>query len=326
MVEERIIYFNEELHKYTDQFANVYTSATTKLGEYEDKQDFKQIAIACERIGKNPNHRNYLKYKGKTAKQLLKEWESITNDSLDRGNGEHNYLEETVKIANSFNSNYKKGRNLKVGNRDYIRMYSIYDLAIGNLNDVGEISIEELQAEKLHLRYPDIYNLIVVLHSKGFKFYPEIVVYHPDWLISGMVDLLAVRNDEFIIIDWKTNKGDICFESGYYEKDEDGNLTDVFIRNNKMFKYPINHLQASVGNKYSLQLSLYAYFIERFGFKLKGLLLYHITHDQELNKENELIWKTKPVKIKYLKREIEVIGNDIILTGSNRNNQYDVFK
>jgi hypothetical protein len=325
MVEERIIYFNEELHKYTDQFSNVYTSATTKLSEYEQKQDFKKIAMACERIGKNPEHRNYYKYKGKTAQQLLKEWKLITDNSLDRGNTEHNYLEISVKLANGFESNYKKGKSLSIGNKEYTRMYSIYDLKIGNLNDVGEISIEELKVQNLHIRYPDIFNLIVSLHKKGFKFYPEIVVYHPDWLISGMVDLLAVRGNEFIIIDWKTNKGDISFEAGYYEKDSNGDMTNVFHKTGKTFKYPIQHLPASTGHKYSLQLSLYAYFIERFGFKLKGLLLFHITHN-EIKESDNIRWRTKPIKIEYFKDEIEAIGNDIILTGDNRNTQYNAFK
>jgi len=324
MIEERIIYFNEELHKYTDQFGNAYTSATTKLDQYAPKKDFVGIAKACERAGKNPMHRNYLKYRGKTYKQLLKEWGHITDVSLVRGNKEHNYLEDTVKIANGFKTRYKSKKPLH-SNRAYMNMYSVYDLATGELDDIGNVTIDTLKAEHLHIKYPDVFSLIVTLSKKGYKFYPEIVVYHPDLLIAGMIDLLAVKGKEFIIIDWKTNKGDIRFEAGYYLKDDDGNMLDEFKLTGETYKYPISHLPYSVGYKYSLQLSLYAAFVERFGYTCKGLILVHITHDV-ISVEACETWRTQFLKIEYLKQEIERISDDILLSGDNRNNQYNVFK
>ena len=48
--------------------------------------------------------------------------------------------------------------------------------------------------------------------SMGFEIYAEIGVYHPEYLISGLVDILFVKGDEFFILDWKTNKAPIRFE------------------------------------------------------------------------------------------------------------------
>lgn len=325
MVEERIIYFNEALHKYTDQFENKYTSATTKLDEYAPHTDFVAIAKACEKIGRNPNHRSYLKYRGKTWKGLLKEWGKTTDIALARGNKEHNYLEDSVKLANGFKRNYDASAGAKFGGKLYNRMYSIYDLSHGHLNGIGEVTLEMLRDQLLHIKYPDIYAIIVKLHNKGFKFYPEIVVYHPDVLISGMIDLLAVRGTDFIIIDWKTNRDPIVFKAGYYIKDNDGNVTNEFHNQDKTYKYPIAHLPYSVGHKYSLQLSLYAKFVERFGYTCKGLIIFHIQHEIiEIEPTLGITerWKTVPVKIDYHKAEIEAIVDHINLTSNNKNNQY----
>ena len=64
----------------------------------------------------------------------------------------------------------------------------------------------------------------------GFEIYAEIGVYHPEYLISGLVDILFVKGDEFFILDWKTNKAPIRFEGGYWTKKADGTI-DLDIRN-----------------------------------------------------------------------------------------------
>lgn len=324
MIEKRVIYFNEELHKYVDQFTNLYTSATTKLDELAPHTDFHAIAESCAKIGKNPMHPKYEKYKGMSKYQLLKKWGQITDTSLVRGNKEHNYLENTVKLANGFKRNYSD-ESVNIDKYLYKRMYTIHDLATGNLNGIGEVTVESLRASDLHIVYPTIFKLIEALAAKGFKFYPEIVVYHPGVLISGMIDLLAVRDNEFIVIDWKTNKDDIVFKSGYFEKDIDGNSTSTFVEQNKVFKHPIGHVPYSVGHKYSLQLSLYAKFVERFGYTCKGLVIYHITHEQYKLSNGEMGWVTKPVPITYYREEIEMIIDNINLTKSNKKNQFNMF-
>ena len=59
------ILFDPIKHKYTNEVGNSYISATTLIGKYEVKFDDKanRIARACSKIGKNPRHPKYLKYK-----------------------------------------------------------------------------------------------------------------------------------------------------------------------------------------------------------------------------------------------------------------------
>ena len=57
----RILYFNEEEHKYTDDLGNGYISVTTLIGKYTQEFKKEEIAAACERIGKNPRHPKYQK-------------------------------------------------------------------------------------------------------------------------------------------------------------------------------------------------------------------------------------------------------------------------
>jgi hypothetical protein len=143
--------------------------------------------------------------------------------------------------------------------------------------------------------------------------YSEIGAFNSDYLISGLIDILLVKGNSFIILDWKTNRDNISELSGYYEKDEYGNVTDNFIETHKYFSYPLCHLTASTKNKYTLQLSIYNYLIEGFGLKCASNILCHIRH--ELYDENDYIVNTMPeligkekiefLSIKYLKEDVQ---------------------
>ena len=101
----RTIYFNEEAHKYTNELGFTYTSTTTLIGKYCPEEDFVEIAKACERIGRNPNHPQYLKYKGKFYKEIMDEWKKITEESCAFGTIKHNFLEQSIKLATGYNLN-----------------------------------------------------------------------------------------------------------------------------------------------------------------------------------------------------------------------------
>ena len=96
-IKGRNIYFDEELHRYTDDLDNVYTSTTTLIGKYHEDFNTDMMAEICEKIGKNPRHPKYLKYKGKTKKQLLYEWKAETERACNQGTVKHNFLETAVK-------------------------------------------------------------------------------------------------------------------------------------------------------------------------------------------------------------------------------------
>lgn len=299
----RTIYFDELNHKYSNELGITYTSVTTIIGKYYEKFDKEAIAKACEKIGKNPNHPKYNHYKGKTAKQLLKEWEETTELSCDFGSKRHNYLEDFVKT----NNGYKLNNNF-INDQIYTLDDIIYN------HNFGRINLKKLQKNGLDKKYPLIYKTLIELTKLKFNIYAEIGVYDDLYGVSGLIDILAVNltTYEFIIIDWKTNKAPIKFDSGYFEKTEDGRLNlNKFINTDKWMKYPISHLKDSVGIHYTLQLSMYAYLSSTFGFKLKGIILFHIRPIEERFKTREEYEEViETYNIQYLENDVKLILDD----------------
>ena len=298
----RILSFDEELHKYTDDVNTPYTSTTTIIGKYYEKFDkkAKDIADACERIGKNPTHPKYERYRGKTAKQLLYEWEQETDRACKKGSKKHAFLENTIKSSNGYNINAKGFING--------RIYTIDDIIRGH--NYGKLSLKYFVDSGIADVYPTIYSIIKELTASGFRIYAEIGVYDVRFYVSGLIDILLVRGNEFIILDWKTNKAPLRFDSGYYEKNVDGTLNlNSWIAQDKFMYHPISHLHDSVGNHYTMQLSVYDYLVESFGFRCIGNILCHI---RTIESSNIIVDEEEKEEvtfhdIKYLKRETEAM-------------------
>ena len=271
MILNQIIFFDERLHKYTDDRGNEYTSTTTCISKYYEEFDKEAIAKACERIGNNPAHPKYAKYKGKSAAEIKLGWQTTTDEALANGSCKHDYLEDAFKKATKYRT---------IEGTDFIcdRLFTIEDVGTDRF---GYLEIEWFRSSGIAFRYPKIYEAILVLHNAGFRFYAELGVYNVELLISGKIDLVAIKGKEFIIIDWKTNKDDIRYESGYFEKDMNGKSTPNFIHTNKYMKPPIHLLADSTGNHYNLQVSGYAWLLEQFGYVNIGNLIYQIRENED---------------------------------------------
>jgi hypothetical protein len=294
MIDERKIYFNEAEHKYTDNLGNVYVSVTTLISKYHTKFDTKTVAHRCALAGQRGNP----KYAGKTAKQLEEEWKLTTEEACNKGNRKHNYLEETIKKSNGYN---READTLYINDN----LYCVPDIIVNP--KFGGVDLDYFVSTGIKDRYPVIYSILEDLISKGYRAYSEIGIYNTDYLISGLIDLLLIKDNYFFIIDWKTNKAPIKYESGYFEKDVIGNMTDNFVYKNTYFNSPLGHLQDSTGNKYALQLSMYAYLTEQCGLVNKGNILCHI---RDIN-EKEVV---KPLVMPYMKREIYSMLNHYKVT------------
>ena len=292
------IFFDEELHKYTDEYGNNYTSVTTYLGDYSNKFDVDLMARNCARAGRKGNP----KYKGKTEAMLKAQWKHLTKIACDDGNEKHSFLETVIKESTGYTT---------IGQNKYIkgRIYTIPEIL--DNPSFGRIDYKYFIKSGLKEKYPDIFNVITTLHNKGFNFYAEIGVFSINHLISGLIDLLAIKNNTFYIIDWKTNKSPIRWEAGYFEKDQYGDITDRYVLTAQKMKKPISHLEDSVGNKYALQLSSYATLTENFVFNGQqliclGLLLCHILKPKKDSTD-------EPVKIHiipYMKHEVTALLED----------------
>jgi hypothetical protein len=112
--------------------------------------------------------------------------------------------------------------------------------------------------------------------------YPELRLYNTKYKIAGTSDqVLVLPGKKVIIRDWKTNKE--IKTTNKYDK----------------FYHPISHLENCEYVKYSLQLSLYGYMLEQFGFSIDDIEFEHFVLDENNQAISSTIYKCA-----YLKDEV----------------------
>lgn len=300
--------FKEDGHKYNDTYGNDYISTTTILHQYAPKFD------------KSYWLKKKAKELGISEKRLAEQWQTITDEACDRGTKTHNGLEDGIKGSSMFKE------AVKYMIKDDGEMITIADLPNINLN-IKQMSVNDF-IEITENKYEDIYKLFRYYTDNGYKIYAEIGAFLIDFLISGTIDVLLIRDDKFVIGDWKTNRGGLKFEAGYYKKDktkQPTQQTDVWVRKDENLLPPVNNLPNCNGSIYNLQLSMYAFMVEKIlGIPNAGLWLCHIDSDFVLNEygmpkrfpdglyhiKANPIEKTTLFKMKYLKNEIISILKD----------------
>lgn len=318
--------FDEPQHKYTDTFNNSYISTTTILHKYQQTFDKSY----------------WLKKKARelniSEKELEKQWDTIKDEACDRGSNTHNGLEDGIKGSSRFKKaiQYLEEKN----NGSMITIADIPD-TIGNYKLLDIEEFKELTENK----YPDIYETFDRYTKAGYKIYAEIGGFLIDWLVSGTIDVLLIRDDKFVIGDWKTNRGGLKFEAGYYKKDKSqkpAQQTDIWVPKQEFLLPPVNNLPNCNGMIYNLQLSMYAFMVETIlNIPCAGLWLCHIDSDFELNeygmpkrfsdglyhiKDNPKE-KTKFYVMTYLRNEIECILSDrkLYLDANSVNTQFRLY-
>ena len=289
MIEARI-HFNPDLHKYTDENNNTYISVTQLIHKFENDYDsrfwamyrsLEQIEqyqvrpfpelnqIELNYLGKRRKYDVNLLYTGiiptyKSPDDILKEWKETTDESCSWGSYRHGFLEDCIyrfsdtKLINPFSS-YRE-------DDDYL-------LKVTN--------IAELELSPLKYLYPSIYKRLHHAVTNGWTIFVEKRVYSVEHRIAGTIDCLLVKGDLFHILDWKTNKHKLQFEAGYFKKEWNADrtakiITDKFVKKDDRLLAPLSHLYSCKGILYTLQLSLYAYLCELWGYRFSGLTLCHI--------------------------------------------------
>lgn len=300
--------FKEDGHKYTDNYGNEYKSTTTLLHDYKAAFD-KEYWL-----------KKKAKELGISEARLAKQWQDITDEACARGTKTHNGLEDGIKDSSMF----RKAIQYMI--RDNGEMITVADIPDINMN-VKELDVKEF-IDATDNKYPEIYRVFDYYTNAGYKIYSEIGAFLIDFLVSGTIDVLCIRDDQFVIGDWKTNRGGLKFESGYYKKDKTqkpNQMTDQWVTTKNTLLPPVNHLPDCNGAIYNLQLSMYAFMVESIlGIPNAGLWLCHIDSDFVLNEygmpkrfpDGLYHVKKNPVekvtlhKMKYLKQDIINILKD----------------
>lgn len=121
-----------------------------------------------------------------------------------------------------------------------------------------------------------------LVHREYDTIYSEKLLYDDEFKIAGTCDVLIEKDDEFSVIDFKTNK-----------------KLSTFSPFGEYLLYPIDFLQSCEYNVYALQLSLYAYMYEKIiNKKVRSLNIFYL-------KDDKFIVYNTP----YLKFEIKVMLN-----------------
>lgn len=316
--------FKEDGHKYNDTNGNDYISTTTILHSLAPAFDKKY----------------WLKKKAKelgiSEKRLEKQWQDITDEACSRGTKTHNGLEDGIKTSSMFKA------AVKYMIKDNGEMITIADLPNINLN-VKQLDIKEF-IDATENKYPQVYDIFHYYTNAGYKIYAEIGAFLMDFLISGTIDVLCIRDDKFVIGDWKTNRGGLKFEAGYYKKDrtqKPNQLTNDWVTKKEFLLPPVNHLPNCNGSIYNLQLSMYAFMVESIlGIPNAGLWLCHIDSDFVLNEygmpkrfpdglyhvKKNPVEKTTVYKMKYLKEEIiRILADRRKVVNANKTLQQTLF-
>lgn len=304
--------FTEHDHKYRDETNLVYTSVTTLLEKYKTQFDndfwsmYTALKDAGYRLRPHPEERKIslgnVKY---TLKSLMDQsyykelqdltkaqWVVKTTQACIRGNNIHNSIELGIN---------KSRNDIGATHNDLITYDDVNPFKLGkNIS-----TLNDLDASHLGKDFPDIYNILKPMIEQGCTVFSEKRVYLTKYGIAGTIDCPIIKGKYFSILDWKSNAADMHDTPGYYKKEKIDNVwikTDTWIITEDRFNDPISHIPASKFHTYCLQLSIYAYIMEQWGYILvnNGLAIVHYP----LNKEPVYI------PVPFLRNEVIALFTD----------------
>lgn len=171
--------------------------------------------------------------------------------------------------------------------------------AAGHGNVIHDMLEKYFKGFSVDPKYNDLCGQVRTLIQPSRMVFPEKIMYYDDLSIAGTADLPSERGiiggrQVLDIFDYKTNvsKGITLYSS---KLKEDGKWTHY---SDRWFLGPISHLEHTLYNKGSLQLSIYMYMAEvAYGAIPGRMALLYI--DSELN--------CRPMPVPYLKYEVKAM-------------------
>lgn len=265
--------FNEENHKYWNDDGKDYISVTTLIGKFEqpyDKEFWSKYKALEKILGKE-------KFNSLEKAKLLKTktWDNSVLENYEISQTDFNI--EQQAILDEWDKTNRdaciRGTTIHAAMEKKFytnaKSYSLKQYGLGG----------KFECKKG-------YNTLDL--ERGV--YPEYLVYREseDGIIriAGQIDLLIKDGNNITIADYKTNK-ELKMKSGY----------DPMSKKYAMMQYPLSNLMDCNFYHYTLQLSTYAWIIEKNNpsFKINKLILVYFDYDGNVTIH----------EVEYLKDEVE---------------------
>lgn len=250
--------FQEKEHKYFNisDPSIKYTSVTTLIGKYEPEFD-KEFVSKYKALERLLPATDWKKEKGGIwkSKKISKDFLEVYNISESELNRvQQDILDEWAKINKE-----SCERGTKIHSQLENSFYNVgSNITLKKFGIGGKFECKK-DYNELDLEY---------------GIYPEYLIYYDnpklDLHIAGQIDLLVKNGNDIYIIDHKTNKKiDL---KGFYN-----NVT----KSSEKLKYPLTSLDNCNFNVYQLQLSTYAWMLQKINpkFVIKNLILNHYDHE-----------------------------------------------
>ena len=280
--EDENVRYNDEFHKYWTKNGNLNCiSVTTLIHKFTT---FDEEFWACY----------------KTLERLIseEEFKQIKPQLLDK----KIFKEEYYLKFNISKEDFNKEKDLLLGEWvDKREKSCIRGSEIHKKHELEHLAgnTKELQSLKLGGAFTTINDNKIKLGEKGV--YPELLISRISndgkLRVAGQADLIIIDNNDLYVLDYKTNAK--IDKKSFYDKK---------LKKSATMKYPLNNIQDTNFWHYSLQLSTYAWMLEKKypNLKVKLLMLIHYDHDGNCtNYECEYLKSDVERMLAYYKKQIE---------------------
>ncbi len=272
-----MIHFNEEKHEYTNDAGEVFISVTQLIHHYIpkfDKEFWMYYKVLQDKLGFPDDEFGKKAY----SKYLIQAFG-------------FNFKQKSLEILQEISFNLGFGRELDMEYKEAEWKKKNKDSLIR-----GTAFHEDIEKKRLAQK-TKILECGNTIHYKSYnkglentefgreriEGIPELRLYNHEHKLAGTTDDPTFFPKKIVDIgDWKTNK-------------------EIKLKNPwEKMSYPLHKLDNTNFNHYNVQISLYAWMLEQFGYKPRNLSITHI-----LFNEADIPIGKIPYPMKYLKKEVE---------------------
>jgi len=264
-----MVIFKEEDHSYRNRYnGNKYISVTTFIKDFYEPYDesYWLRYKACEAMmggQKKDSNGKYLKLKGFYTLVMKSGLDIIEKTYLE--NKRYHEIIEEIRLQ------------WKTNNKESTDKGTEY-----HLNKEKELIDSGVwNGLKVHPKPKGYDNISREMNEDGV--YPELLLFNNKYMIAGQSDRVIKEGNYVDILDYKTNKK-LEFES---------------YKHKKMFE-PFEKFDDCSFNHYSIQLSLYGFMLEDFGYTVRKIEIEHKDKMYPVNFCKDEVYKALEIKRGHL--------------------------